>query len=146
VSTADRRTLDTKARVTLKASTIRGAAHAWATQDRLFRLGHTRTYGIVRDTRTLTVKDTYDAKAAFRQYWHLDPSWDLRYSSRDGKRLRFASPGGTLTVTTTGVAGVLRGITRPVAGWIFPDGNSRAMANEIQVKALGTATTTFVLS
>jgi hypothetical protein len=146
VSTADRRTLDTKAWVTLEASTIRAPAHSWATRDRLFGIGHVRTYAIVRDTRTMTVKDTYDAKAAFRQHWHLDPSWDLRYSSRDGNRLRFATTGATLNVTTTGVARVFRGVTRPVAGWNFPDGNSRVKANEIQVTAAGTAATTFVLS
>lgn len=146
VSTADRRTLDTKAWVTLKASTIRGPSHAWSTQDRLFSLGHVRTYAILRDTRTLNVKDTYDGRAAFRQYWHLAPSWTLRYSSRDGKRLRFATTGATLNVTTTGVAHVFRGVTRPVAGWNFPDGNSRVAANEIQVQAAGTATTTFVLT
>jgi hypothetical protein len=105
-----------------------------------------RTYAILRDTRTLTVKDTYDGRAAFRQYWHLEPSWTLRYSSRDGKRLRFATTGATLNVTTTGVAHVFRGVTRPVAGWNFPDGKSRVPANEIQVTAAGTATTTFVLS
>jgi hypothetical protein len=146
VSTADRRGLDAKASVSVTASTIRGPAHSWSTQDRLFGLAHTRTYVIARDTRTLVVKDIYDGKAAFRQYWHLDPSWTHRYISRDGKRLRFASPGGTLTITTTGVAAVLRAVTRPVAGWNFPDGNSRVAANEIQVKAAGTALTTFVLS
>jgi hypothetical protein len=113
---------------------------------RLFGLRHVRGYTILRDARQLTVKDTYEGRAAFRQYWHLDPSWTLRSVSRDGKRLRFASPGGTVNVTTTGVATVLRGVTRPIAGWNFPDGNSRVPANEIQVRAAGTATTTFVLS
>jgi hypothetical protein len=146
VSTVDGRAVDTKAWVTVKTSTIGAAAHTWVTQDRLFGLGHTRIYTVRSDTRTLTVKDTYDANAAFRQYWHLDPGWALASRSPDGRQLRFASPGGTLTVTSTGVATVLRGVTRPVAGWNFPDGSSRIPANEIQVNAAGTATTTFVLS
>jgi hypothetical protein len=146
VSTADRRALDLKASVTVTGSTIRGPAHSWSTQDRLFGLRHVRGYTTLRDAGQLTVKDTYDARAAFRQYWHLDPSWTLRYRSRDGKRLRFASPRGTVNVVTTGAATVLRGVTRPVAGWNFPDGNSRVPANEIQIKAAGTATTRFVLS
>ena len=132
--------------MTVTSSTIRPSAHTWATQDRLFGVGHVRTYAIRRDTRTLTVKDAYDAKAAFRQYWHLDPSWALTSRSPDGTRLRFTSPAGTLTVTSTGVATVLRGVARPVAGWNFPDGNSAVPADEIQVEAAGTATTTFVLS
>jgi hypothetical protein len=146
VSTVDGRALDPRAWVTVKASTMGARTHTWATQDRLFGLGHIRTYAILHETRTLTVKDTYEGKAAFRQHWHLDPRWALTSRSRDGKRLRFTSPAGTLTVTTTGVATVLRGGTRPVAGWNFPGGSTRVPAAEIQVKAAGTATTTFVLT
>jgi hypothetical protein len=130
----------------VKGSTIRPTAHTWATQDRLFGVGHVRTYKVLGATRTLTVKDTYDGTAAFRQYWHLDPGWALTSRSPDGKRLRFVSAGRTLTVTSTGVATVLRGVARPVAGWNFPDGSSRVPEDEIQVKAAGTATTTFVLT
>jgi hypothetical protein len=146
VSTVDGRALDRKAWVSVKASTVRPTAHTWATQDRLFGVGHVRTYAILGNTGTLTVKDTYDGRAVFRQYWHLDPGWALTSRSPDGKRLRFASAGRTLTVTSTGMAAVLRGVARPVAGWNFPDGSSRVPADEIQVKAAGTATTTFVLS
>jgi hypothetical protein len=146
VSTVDGRALDPKAWVSVKGSTIRPTAHTWATQDRLFGVGHVRTYKVLGATRTLTVKDTYDGTAAFRQYWHLDPGWALTSRSPDGKRLRFVSAGRTLTVTSTGVATVLRGVARPVAGWNFPDGSSRVPEDEIQVKAAGTATTTFVLT
>lgn len=142
-ATADKRTLSLSAPVYLTGSTIRASWHAWTTVDLLFGVKHTRWYGIVRDTRTLTVKDTYDGKATFHQFWHLDPSWLLSSRSRDGKRLVFKSGARTLTVTTTGATSVYWGSTRPVAGWNFPIASTRVKAYEIQVRAGGTATTSF---
>ena len=145
VAIADHHALDLKAAVALKGRTIRASSHSWTTEDRLFGVRHVRQYSIVRGTRTLVVKDTYDGRAALHQFWHLDPSWTLVSRSRDGKRLTFRSGTRSLTVTTTGVATVLRGISRPLAGWNFPDFGTRVPANEIQVRAAGTATTTFAL-
>jgi hypothetical protein len=127
----------------MTASTIRASWHAWTTVDLLFGVRHTRTYAVVRDTRTLTVKDTYDGNAAFHQFWHLDPTWVLASKSSDGKRLVFTSGIRTLVVTTTGATSVFRGVTRPVAGWNFPDGSTRVAAYEVQVRATGAATTVF---
>jgi hypothetical protein len=64
VAMADRRTLDTRAWASVTSSTVRASWHAWNTVDLLFGVRHTRWYG-VRDTRTLTVQDTYDGKTAF---------------------------------------------------------------------------------
>ena len=146
VATVDRRTLDTRASVYVTSSTLRASWHAWTTVDLLFGVRHTRWYGVVRDTRTLTVQDTYDGGVAFHQFWHLDPGWTLLSRSSDGTRLLFQAGIRFLTVTTTGVASVLRGVTRPVAGWNFPTSSVRAMADEIQVGAAGRATTTFTVS
>ncbi|HVN13377.1 MAG TPA: hypothetical protein VMT69_14880 [Kineosporiaceae bacterium] len=143
VATVDRKALDTKAWVAVTAATFRASWHAWTSVDTLFGVRHTRWYGVVRDTRTLTVKDTLDGGAAFHQFWHLDPGWTLVSRSGDGKRLTFRAGIRTLTVTTTGSTSVLRGATRPVAGWNFPDGRTRVQAYEIHVGAVGTATTTF---
>ncbi|MGZ4603773.1 MAG: hypothetical protein ACXV0U_09270 [Kineosporiaceae bacterium] len=143
VAAADRRTLNTRASVSVTSTTFRASWHAWTTVDLLFGVRHTRWYGIVRDTSTLTVQDTYDGKAAFHQFWHLDPGWRLLSRSSDGKRITFQSGIRFLTVTTTGSTSVLRGVTRPVAGWNFPGNGTRVQAYEIQVSAAGTATTTF---
>jgi hypothetical protein len=40
---------------------------------------------------------------------------------------------------------VLRGVSRPMAGWNFPDFGTKLPANEIQMRAAGAATTTFVV-
>jgi hypothetical protein len=146
VATVDGRQLTTRPSVSLTASTVRAPAHAWATQDQLFGVRHLRQYTVVHDGRRLVVKDTYAARTSFHQFWHLDPSWVLRHAARDGRSLRFVSGSRTLAVTTTGVARVVRGSTRPVAGWNFPGGGKRVAADEIQVRASGTAATTFVLS
>ncbi len=145
VAIADRRTLDARASVTRTGSIIRTTWHNWTTVDRLYGIRHVRQYNIVGTTGTLVVKDTYDGRARFHQYWHLDPSWVFVSRSADGKHLRFRSGTRTLTVTTTGTASVRRGVTRPVAGWNFPDGSTRLAANELQVAAAGTAQTTFVV-
>jgi hypothetical protein len=146
VATADRRTFNTSAPVYLSASTIKATWHTWTTTDLLYGIRHTRWYGITPGVRTLKVQDTYDGKAAFHQFWHLDPGWVFSSSSSDGKRLTFKAGIRTLTVTTTGATSVLRGVTRPVAGWNFPNRSTRVSACEIQVRATGTATTTFKVS
>jgi hypothetical protein len=143
VAKADGHALNTSDPVYLTASTIRSSWHAWTTVDLLFGVRHTRQYAIFRDARTLTVKDTYDGKPAFHQFWHLDPGWALSARSSDGKRLTFKAGIRTVTVTTSGSTSVLRGISRPIAGWNFPNRSTRVPAYEIQVRARGTATTTF---
>jgi hypothetical protein len=92
------------------------------------------------------VTDTYAGGAALHQFWHLDPSWVLAAQGTAGKRLVFRAGARTLTLTTTGSATVLRGVSRPMAGWNYPNGTTQVAAAEIHIRAAGTATTTFVVT
>jgi hypothetical protein len=129
--------------VTMSASTIRADWHHWRTTDAFYGVTHVRQYSVAGYAHQLVVRDTYPSSAGFRQFWHLDPAWQLVARSSDRKRLTFKAGVNTLGVVTTGVASVVRGSTRPVAGWTFPDGASRISACEIQISASTTATTTF---
>ncbi len=147
VATVDGRKFDTSATVSCTSSdTSRTSWHAWSTVDSLYGIKHTRSYAVYRSPRTVRVKDSYATKSAFHQFWHLDPTWTLASRSTDGKHMVFHAGVRTLTVTTTGSTTVLRGVSRPMAGWNYPNGSTRVAAVEIQVRAVGTATTTFTVT
>jgi hypothetical protein len=146
VAAADKRVYNDAGTCTLTGANSRTSWHSWWTTDTLYGLKHVRTTSIIQDSRTLTATDTFDGKAAFHQFWHLDPSWVLTGRDATGKVLTFASGAHRLTVRTTGTATVLRGSTRPVAGWNFPAENVRVSAVQIQVAAAGTGGTTFTVA
>ncbi len=147
VAAVDGRRLTASAAVSrVSSTTSRTSVHTWSTADQLYGIKHTRSYAIYRSPRTVTVKDTFAGRVRIHQFWHLDPSWTPASRSTDGRRMTFRSGARTLTVTTTGSTTVLRGVSRPIAGWNSPDGSTRVPAVEIQVRATGTATTTFTVT
>jgi hypothetical protein len=146
VATADGRTYNDAGGSTVTWSNSKASWQSWSITDKLYGLTHVRTTSVLRDTRSLVATDTYAGGAAFHQFWHLDPSWVLTSRNTAGTKLTFKSGAHTLTVTTGGTATVLRGVTRPVAGWNFPADATRVDAAQIQVAAKGTVTTTFVVS
>jgi hypothetical protein len=144
VATADKGTF-TDGTVSLTGSNSKASWHSWTTTDKLYGLSHVRTTSILRDTHSLVATDTFAGTAGFHQWWHLDPGW-VQSGTATAKKLTFTNNGHTLTVTTTGTATVVRGVTRPVAGWNFPDPLTRVPAVQIQIAGAGTATTTFAVA
>jgi hypothetical protein len=132
--------------VTRRASTLRWTNHAHSFTDQQW--GPTRPhsrYVAVYDTgtpaRRLLIRDTFPNDRALsatdnnvNQYFHLDPTWTL--VSRGSKYATFRSAAGhTLRVQTTGsIFSILRGQTRPPAGWHFPAWGVRQAANEILIR------------
>jgi hypothetical protein len=146
VATPDKGTYTESASAAVTGSSSKGSWSSWTITDKLWGVTHARTTSVLRDTRSLVATDTFPAGAGFHQFWHLDPSWVLASRNTTGTKLTFTSGTHTLTVTTGGTATVLRGSTRPVAGWNFPAANVRVPAVQIQVAAKGTVTTTFAVS
>ncbi|HVN13808.1 MAG TPA: heparinase II/III family protein [Kineosporiaceae bacterium] len=138
--------LYTRAAASVTAMTIRAPAQSWTLVDSLYGVRHVRGVMVQRARPSLAVADSFAGGRAFRQMWHLDPSWTLVSRSRNGKRLTFRSGGHVLTVTTTGVfTAVVRGATRPVGGWHFPSHGHRVASAEFATTARGSARTTFVV-
>ncbi|GLY95534.1 heparinase II/III family protein [Actinoplanes sp. NBRC 103695] len=125
-------------------------AHAWTVSDKMFGVAHTRGVNINRDTVAMRVSDSFPSSVSvWRQYWHLDPKWTLVSGGANGVKLVFAHPSGRrLTVTTNGrVSNVVKGVTRPPAGWHFPKFGSRVQGYEVVIRSYGRAsTTTFQVS
>ena len=137
------------AAVKLIAGTVQGPAHAWQVEDDLYSLHHTRVLNIFRSTRTLRVRDSYAGPGIFDQYWHLGPTWQLVQITSDRRTAIFAAASGRrLTITSSGLlAQVVRGATRPIAGWVFPAPGQLTAAWQLRVRAVTrTIVTTFVVS
>ncbi|GLY95535.1 heparinase II/III family protein [Actinoplanes sp. NBRC 103695] len=133
----------------ITAATITGPAHAYAVSDTMFGIAHTRDINVNRDTATMRVTDNFPAKDLWRQYWHLDPAWTVVSAPLNGTQLVFSHPSGRrLTITTTGrTSSIVQGITRPPAGWHFPEFGVRVWNNEIVLRSYGRASvTTFTVS
>ncbi|WP_040157818.1 heparinase II/III domain-containing protein [Mobilicoccus massiliensis] len=133
-----------------RTATLRGAGssagmHSWNVTDRVHGIAHTRHLRVDDPARTLVVTDTYPARTALRQSWHLDPAWKL--VTARGRTLTLTHPDGrTLRITTTGtIVSRVRGATRPVAGWNYPAPGSRVPGWEITLGGSRAMTTTFVV-
>jgi hypothetical protein len=133
--------------VTVTGNTIQATGHAWAVLDRQYPMAHTRTLNVFPGSTQLRVADSFAGAAAFRQYWHLDPSWTLVLAPVNGQRMVFRNARGQeLMVVTTGrLSSVQRGSTRPVAGWNFPAELHRVPACQLTIRSVGTAVTTFTV-
>jgi hypothetical protein len=134
---------------TFKAWTIQGAAHGWSVSDTMFGIAHTRGVNVNRDTNSMRVSDSFPSVSVWRQHWHLDPKWTLVSGGANSVQLVFSHPSGRrLTVTTKGrVSSVVKGVTRPPAGWHFPKFGSRVHGYEIAIRSYGRdSTTTFQVS
>ena len=128
---------------------IQTAAHAWTIKDRMFGMDHIRNVNINGDVPAMRIADDFPLATLWRQHWHLDPAWTQVSGSANGTRLVFAHPSGRrVTITTTGrISAVLRGSTRPVAGWHSPAFGSAVPAYDIVIRSYGRAcTTTFRVS
>jgi len=140
------RTLDLRAQVRMTAVGIRGPWHQWTTGDALFGVAHVRHYAVGRDAHQLRVTDAFGPRTRrirFEQVWHLDPAWRLVRST--GRTMVFKAGHRTLTMVTTGTATAVRGVSRPTSGWWYPDALHRVPAEQIVVRAAGSATTTFTI-
>jgi hypothetical protein len=112
--------------VTVTKTALATGSHRWWLQDALFGPAHRRSVLVVPSKRTLTVSDSFPGGRSFGQQWHLDPAWQLAELDARAGRARFTRPDGhVLTVSSTGRLSVLRGSTRPVAGWHFPTSGVR---------------------
>jgi hypothetical protein len=95
----------------------------------------------------LTVTDGFPKGTRFTQYWHLDPAWRLlSLEARAGRAVFARADGRRVTVTSTGRLTVLRGSTRPVAGWYFPRSGRRVANVQLMSTGAGGIRTTFRLS
>jgi hypothetical protein len=148
VAIPSRRTIDPRAAVHLARTSFGADSHQWVLTDRLFGLAHQRGVLVLENAHTLTVADAYAVKGtSFVQKFHLDPSWTLVALTDGARTARFARSGGRrLTVTTTGALSLLKGSTRPVAGWHFPAFGARVPGDELTVTATTTASTAFAVS
>ncbi len=125
---------------------ITRAAHRWVMTDRTFGRSHARTVDVHHGRKMLTVWDGFGGRVAADQVWHLDPQWQLVSAPRHAKLLRFKRPDGRiLEIRTTGwAASVVRGATRPVAGWNFEAPGKRTPNWELRLRwTSGTVKTTF---
>jgi hypothetical protein len=135
-----------RAWVTVTKTALAASTHQWWLQDRLFGPAHRRSVLVVPSKRTLTVADSFPRRTSFGQQWHLDPAWQLAELDARAGRARFTRADGTvLTVTSTGRLSVLRGSTRPLAGWHFPTSGSRVPNVQLTSSGLGDVRTVFWL-
>lgn len=101
---------------------------------------HTRWVAVYNTDHRLLVRDTFPNDGALSltdntisQYFHLDPTWTLTASAAKTADFRSAS-GRLLHMTTTGsISSMLRGQTRPPAGWHFPSTGVRLWSYEIRI-------------
>lgn len=142
-------TYNDKASARISGETIQAPARAYGVVDLLYGRTHTRDVDFVNATHKLVVRDYFSGGAAFRQYWHLDPSWRWVSTSPGGTALVFKNAAGRhLTIRTTGrLYSLRRGSTSPYAGWVFPSYGVKAPAYQIAIRSYGTSvTTTFTVS
>lgn len=123
-------------RLSAVAHTARAGRHNWTLRGNIYPRTYTRTVDVNDPGRTLTVTDAFSGRGAADQYWHLDPSWQVVSAPRNSKVARFRNDKGqTLTLTSSApLAQVIKGGTRPVAGWHFPSNNERVEAWQIRVR------------
>ena len=139
-------TVRPRAWVTVTKTALAAATHQWWLQDRLFGPTHSRAVLVVPAKRTLTVSDAFPRGTAFAQQWHLDPAWQLAGLDVHAGRARFTrADGRVLTVVSTGRLSVLRGSTRPLAGWHFPTSGVRIPNVQLTSSGVGDLRTVFWL-
>jgi hypothetical protein len=135
-----------RAWVTVTKTALAANTHQWWLQDRLFGPAHRRSVLVVPSKRTLTVADAFPGRTSFGQQWHLDPAWQLAsLDARAGRATFTRVDGKVLTVTSTGRLSVLRGSTRPMAGWHFPTSDSRLPNVQVTSSGVGAMRTVFWL-
>jgi hypothetical protein len=94
----------------------------------------------------LTVSDSFPRGTSFAQQWHLDPAWQLADLAARAGRARFTrADGHVLTVASTGRLSLLRGSTRPMAGWHFPASGVRIPNVQLTSSGTGDLRTVFWL-
>jgi hypothetical protein len=136
----------------VSASLVQSSAHAWNVKDTVYGTGglaHSRNVNVNRTSSRMTITDKFPNTYLWRQHWHLDSEWKLVSGGANSKTLVFSHPSGRkLTVTTTGAVSIVsKGVSRPPAGWHFPEFGEREAANEILMRANAkTFTTTFTVS
>jgi len=140
---------DDSARAWMAAVTIQAPARAYRVEDQLYGRTHVRSIDIVNATHRLVVRDAFSGGAAFRQYWHLDPTWRWVATSPGRTVVVFTNAAGRhLTIRTNGrLYSMRRGSLSPVAGWTFPSYGVKNAAYQIAIGSYGTSvTTTFTVS
>ena len=128
--------ISTSRSVSIVGSKVQSTAHAWSTSDMLFDgRTHTRTVNVNGSTHTMRLIDRYTGRGTHRQTYHIDPAWQL--VSRSTQEIRFSHPEGrTLRIRTSGaVSSVVRGLTSPIAGWVFPRRGVRTPAYQIFLRS-----------
>jgi Heparinase II/III N-terminus len=129
-------TLTTSRAVSVTGAKVQTTAHAWTTTDTQFGgRTHTRSININGSTHAMRVIDTYTGTGTHRQSFHLDPAWQL--VSKSTQAVRFSHPAGrSLRITTSGaVSSVVRGLTNPIAGWVFPRRANRTAAYQVFLRS-----------
>jgi hypothetical protein len=135
-----------RAWVTVTRTAFAASSHRWELQDRLFGPAHRRVVGVAA-SGGLTVTDRFPEGTRFTQYWHLDPAWRLlSLDAGAGRAVVVRADGRRVTVTSTGRLRLLRGSTRPVAGWYFPTSGRRVPNIQLMSTGVGGIRTTFRLS
>jgi hypothetical protein len=129
-------TLATSRGVTVTGAKVQTTAHAWTTTDTQFGgRTHTRNVNVNGSTHSMRVIDTYTGTGTHRQSYHLDPAWQL--VSKSSQIIRFSHPDGrSLRIITSGaVSSVVRGLTNPIAGWVFPRRANRTAAYQVFLRS-----------
>jgi len=126
--------------VSILRSSIGSTAHHWSLDDEQYGSRHLRDVTVDDAHHALSVIDSFSARLGFRQYWHLDRSWQLVSLDRQRHHATFRnSSGHILAVTTDGlIRPPVQGATRPVAGWSFPHQGQRVPVYEFIVEATTT--------
>lgn len=114
------RTLDLAAPVTLVAASRSATDAGMTTRDSQYGLLHTRNWRVDAARHTVTLTDAVAARATTTLT--LDPTWTLRLASADRRTLVLRSPSGhQLTVRGSAPMRLVRGSSRPLLGWAFPE-------------------------
>lgn len=124
------RTLDLASPVALVAATQAGATAGMSTRDSQYGVVHARNWRVDEGAHTVTLTDSVAAAATTSLV--LDPAWRLWVATADRRTVLFRHPSGrVLTVKGSAALRVLRGSTRPMGGWSFPEFGRAVVAPQI---------------
>lgn len=129
-------------RAWVSRESVSAETHRWLLEDNLYGGLHTRAVAV--SPNRLTVTDGYEGH--LRQYWHLDPTWELVRTT--ARAAVFTNGRHALTIRTNGaISWAVRASTRPVAGWVYPLTGVRTPAYELVVRSVADSlTTTFAVT